>query len=182
MPTSAHIGGDRGANGKGDRARHGQTAQPRSPAKSAQRPSHSTSQQNGSTSHTQEAVAASMHEDTPGVAVQQSPRTSSIKAPARRIKHGRTTATVARRISFSSGDRMIPRQGLHQVAGFDVNAGARELTERGNRGFLLPDGIKDRRTFFDGVRQVLPLDPPVVGHHSWDALSDSLWSGLAGSP
>jgi hypothetical protein len=75
---------------------------------------------------------------------------------------------------------MVPKQGLHQLVDFDVEAGARELTDRGCRVFVLPAGIKDKRAFFDGVRQVLPLDPPVVGQHSWDALSDSLWSGLDG--
>ena len=73
---------------------------------------------------------------------------------------------------------MILKQGLHEVTEFDPEAGARELSARGNRVFLLPSGSTDRRSFFDGVRQVLPLDPPVVSHHSWDALSDSLWSGL----
>jgi barstar (barnase inhibitor) len=32
--------------------------------------------------------------------------------------------------------------------------------------------------FFDAIRHTLPLDPPLVGSRSWDALSDSLWSGL----
>ncbi|MFF8787763.1 barstar family protein [Streptomyces sp. NPDC015125] len=31
---------------------------------------------------------------------------------------------------------------------------------------------------FDAVRGALPLDPPVVGSSSWDALSDSLWEGI----
>ncbi|KUH40741.1 MULTISPECIES: barstar family protein [Streptomyces] len=34
------------------------------------------------------------------------------------------------------------------------------------------------RAFFDAVRHTLPLDPPVVGSGSWDALSDSLWEGI----
>ncbi|WP_406642760.1 barstar family protein [Amycolatopsis sp. WGS_07] len=35
-----------------------------------------------------------------------------------------------------------------------------------------------RKAFFDAVRSVLPLDPPVMGSRSWDALSDSLWEGI----
>ncbi|MGW8973523.1 barstar family protein [Streptomyces platensis] len=31
---------------------------------------------------------------------------------------------------------------------------------------------------FAAVRSALPLDPPVVGSSSWDALSDSLWEGI----
>ena len=75
---------------------------------------------------------------------------------------------------------MIQKQGLQQIADFDVETGVRELINRGNRVFLLPRGIKDKRAFFEGIRKSLPLDPPVVGDHSWDALSDSLWTGLDG--
>ena len=36
----------------------------------------------------------------------------------------------------------------------------------------------DRAAFFDAVRNTFPLDPPLIGSRSWDALSDSLWEGL----
>ena len=75
---------------------------------------------------------------------------------------------------------MIQKQGLRQIADFDVETGARELANRGDQVFLLPRGIKDKIAFFEGVRKSLPLDPPVVGDYSWDALSDSLWNGLDG--
>jgi len=32
--------------------------------------------------------------------------------------------------------------------------------------------------FFDAVRAVLPLDPPLQRNRSWDALADSLWEGI----
>ncbi|MFI1952512.1 barstar family protein [Streptomyces xinghaiensis] len=32
--------------------------------------------------------------------------------------------------------------------------------------------------FFDAARITLPLDPPLVGSRSWDALADSLWEGI----
>ncbi|MEU4679097.1 barstar family protein [Micromonospora sp. NPDC023737] len=35
-----------------------------------------------------------------------------------------------------------------------------------------------REAFFDAVRAALPLDPPLLGNRSWDALSDSLFGGL----
>jgi len=75
---------------------------------------------------------------------------------------------------------MIQNHGLRQIADFDVETGARELANCGNRVFLLASGIKDKRAFFEGVRRSLPLDPPLVGDHTWDALSDSLWNGLHG--
>jgi Barstar (barnase inhibitor) len=73
---------------------------------------------------------------------------------------------------------MIPKQGLLQIADFDIETGVRELVNRGDRVFLLPSGIKDRRAFFEGIRKSLPLDPPIVSNYSWDALADSLWGGL----
>ena len=88
--------------------------------------------------------------------------------------------TSAVRLSSRSGKSIIQKQGLQQIADFDVETGVRELINRGNRVFLLPRGIKHKRTFFEGIRKSLPLDPPVVGDHSWDALSDSLWNGLDG--
>ncbi|WP_181139628.1 barstar family protein [Streptomyces sp. Ru71] len=39
-------------------------------------------------------------------------------------------------------------------------------------------GGTGRAAFFNAVRAVLPLDPPVVGSQSLDALSDSLWGGI----
>ena len=40
------------------------------------------------------------------------------------------------------------------------------------------DEIVDRASFFDAVRKTLPLSPPIVSDYSWDALSDSMWSGF----
>ena len=73
---------------------------------------------------------------------------------------------------------MIQKQGLCQIADFDVESGVRDLVNRGDRVFVLPSGIKDKRAFFEGIRKSLPLDPPIVSDRSWDALSDSLWGGL----
>jgi hypothetical protein len=74
----------------------------------------------------------------------------------------------------------MSRQGLQEITNSDVEAVVRELVSHGSRIFRLPAGIKDKRDLFDAARKVLPLDPPVMGHHSWDALADSLWSGLDG--
>jgi hypothetical protein len=43
---------------------------------------------------------------------------------------------------------------------------------------LTTAGADSQAAFFDAVRRELPLDPPLVGSRSWDALSDSLWGGL----
>ncbi|MGW2564374.1 barstar family protein [Streptomyces sp. NPDC001514] len=40
------------------------------------------------------------------------------------------------------------------------------------------EGLWGTKAFFDAVRSTLPLDPPIVGSRSWDALSDSLWEGI----
>jgi hypothetical protein len=39
--------------------------------------------------------------------------------------------------------------------------------------------IRDKSSFFEAVRQYLPLDPPLVSNRSWEALSDSLWEGIS---
>jgi barstar (barnase inhibitor) len=47
--------------------------------------------------------------------------------------------------------------------------------------YVLPNvPITGRAAFFDAVRGIFPLDPPVLGSRMWDALSDSLAGGLAG--
>jgi hypothetical protein len=71
------------------------------------------------------------------------------------------------------------KPGLIRTKRLDVES-TRHLAERaGYTTFVLPaKGVTDRASFFDAVRATLPLDPPVVGSHSWDALSDSLWEGL----
>ena len=52
---------------------------------------------------------------------------------------------------------------------------------RAGRGalYVLSTGERGVSTsFFDAVRAVLPLDPPVHGDRNWDALADSMWEGL----
>lgn len=55
--------------------------------------------------------------------------------------------------------------------------------EEGRAVFEL-DGrkIRDRAGFFAEVKRNMPLDPPLVGSSSWDALADSLWEGLRNLP
>lgn len=75
------------------------------------------------------------------------------------------------------------RPGLSRAAALDVETTRRQASEAGYTTFVLPaSGIVDRASFFDAVRATLPLDPPVVGARSWDALSDSLWEGLYALP
>jgi hypothetical protein len=75
------------------------------------------------------------------------------------------------------------RPGLSRAATLDVEATRRQATQAGYATFvLLADGVVDRASFFDAVRATLPLDPPVIGSRSWDALSDSLWEGLYALP
>lgn len=61
------------------------------------------------------------------------------------------------------------------------NAASDVINSYKNSSYLIfefPDGIFSKDTFFNGVRATLPLDPPLTSNHSWDALNDSLWSGL----
>jgi hypothetical protein len=69
--------------------------------------------------------------------------------------------------------------GLIRWANLDVEQARRQAEEVGYATYVLPaQGVVDRPSFFEAVRVTLPLDPPVVGCDSWDALSDSLWEGL----
>jgi len=71
------------------------------------------------------------------------------------------------------------KPGLTRTGSFDPQATRREAERVGYTTFVLPErGIVDRASFFEAVRATLPLDPPVVGSSSWEALSDSLWEGL----
>jgi len=75
------------------------------------------------------------------------------------------------------------RPGLSRVVALDVEATRRQASDEGYVTFVLPaSGVVDRASFFNAMRATLPLDPPVVGSHSWDALSDSLWEGLHALP
>lgn len=68
--------------------------------------------------------------------------------------------------------------GLHRIDARDIERLRRTLVQSGYCVFSLPDDVVDSGAFFEAIRRTLPLDPPVAGSHSWDALSDSLWEGL----
>lgn len=71
------------------------------------------------------------------------------------------------------------KPGLQRTGVLDVEAARSQAQQAGFTTFVLPaKGIVDRASFFDAVRATFPLDPPLVGSRSWDALSDSLWEGL----
>src|SRR5208282_6398864 len=73
--------------------------------------------------------------------------------------------------------------GLTRTGALDAEATRRQAEQSGYTTFMLPEkGIVDRVSFFEAVRTTLPLDPPLVGSRSWDALSDSLWEGLYSHP
>jgi len=71
--------------------------------------------------------------------------------------------------------------GIYEISDAQAAAQiAQDLMLEGWKVFFLPSNMSNKEQFFAGVRQVLPLDPPVYGNRSWDAMSDSLWSGLDG--
>lgn len=76
----------------------------------------------------------------------------------------------------------FPETGLFSV---DLMTGEGLIAERKRSGwriFRLPPSISSKSEFFKGACQELPLDPPLRSNQSWDALADSLWSGLNGCP
>ena len=62
----------------------------------------------------------------------------------------------------------------------DVEAARAEAQAKGAASFELRTRAATRDAFFDAAREGLPLDPPVLGSKSWDALADSIWAGLDG--
>jgi Barstar (barnase inhibitor) len=76
-----------------------------------------------------------------------------------------------------------PAAGFRETDSANVEAITQGLERKGWRVFRLPAGIRDKAQFFDAVRSTLPLDPPLSSTRMvWDALSDSLWSGLDDLP
>jgi hypothetical protein len=73
---------------------------------------------------------------------------------------------------------VIHESGIQRVSVAQLAELIRVSERDGWKVFCLPSNIIDGPTFFDGVRNTLPLDPPVRSSNNWDALSDSLWSGL----
>ena len=69
--------------------------------------------------------------------------------------------------------------GLFDARDLNLETLVAEAKTAGFKVLLLKQGISTREALFDAVRQSLPLDPPIVSSRSWDALSDSLWGGLA---
>ena len=69
-------------------------------------------------------------------------------------------------------------QGLNEIDESAAADAAKGIEDEGYRVFHLPEGIVSRDAFFDAVRGLLPLAPPLASNYSWDALSDSLWGGL----
>jgi hypothetical protein len=71
------------------------------------------------------------------------------------------------------------RQGVTIISGNQAADVREEAVDRDVLIYIISTGGQTgREAFFDAVRHALPLDPPVLSYHSWDALSDSLWQGL----
>jgi len=71
------------------------------------------------------------------------------------------------------------RPRVTKLKNLNVNLALQDARAEGISAYVLSGtGITDRESLFEAVRMSLPLDPPLVGSKSWDAMSDSLWSGL----
>lgn len=78
---------------------------------------------------------------------------------------------------------MTLRAGVSNIDPEDVDRFMSEAAREGAATYSFSTkGATGRAAFFDAIRHTLPLDPPLVGCRSWDALSDSLWSGLHEAP
>lgn len=73
---------------------------------------------------------------------------------------------------------MAETRGVVRMPTGDVARAVNRLRGEHWRMYVLASVIQDQAAFFDAVRAVLPLDPPLVSNRSWEALEDSLWEGL----
>lgn len=81
--------------------------------------------------------------------------------------------------SSGSDNEMALVRGVHEVSAAELASAVHVGSTMGAAIFSLSThGAATLADFFDAVRANLPLDPPVVGSTSWDALSDSLWEGI----
>ncbi|MFC9593832.1 hypothetical protein ACFTUC_29100 [Streptomyces sp. NPDC056944] len=74
---------------------------------------------------------------------------------------------------------MVINAGFYEVPGTDIPGILDEASRQGVPVFTLSTaGRIDKESFFGAVQETLPLDPPLGPSMVWDALSDSVWSGL----
>lgn len=71
------------------------------------------------------------------------------------------------------------RQGVLRVNGDVAEKTVLDAVSSETRVFALARRARDKKSLFNAIRGAVPLDPALVHEQdSWDALEDSLWSGL----
>jgi hypothetical protein len=75
------------------------------------------------------------------------------------------------------------QQGIQVMREIAVSHLVSEGQRAGFHAYVLSSpAVLDRESFFLAIRSCLPLDPPILGTDNWDALQDSIWSGLDEAP
>lgn len=70
-------------------------------------------------------------------------------------------------------------RGVNEATSEEAESARSEASQLGADVFILATkGASTRADFFEQVKKSLPLDPPLLGSRSWDALADSLWAGI----
>lgn len=74
---------------------------------------------------------------------------------------------------------MTLKRGVTMIDQSEVDAIASDAEKEDAVVFWVDtNGASDGSCLFSAVRNVVPLDPPMHSSWNWDALTDSLWSGL----
>ncbi|WP_174955988.1 MULTISPECIES: barstar family protein [Burkholderia] len=73
---------------------------------------------------------------------------------------------------------MLDRPGLYVTDSTEANRIAEACGRSDWLVIFLPEGVASKEQFFEAIRGACPLDPPLCSNRSWDALADSLSSGL----
>ncbi|WP_174970177.1 barstar family protein [Burkholderia lata] len=73
---------------------------------------------------------------------------------------------------------MLNRPELYVIDSTEAKCIAEECSYGDWLVIFLPIEIASENQFYDAIRSTCPLDPPLYSNRSWDALADSMWSGL----
>ncbi|WP_322075972.1 barstar family protein [Burkholderia cepacia] len=73
---------------------------------------------------------------------------------------------------------MRDKPGSYVIGAIEAKHIAEEYERSGWMVIYLPAEIATKDQLYDAIRSNCPLDPPLHSNRSWDALADSLWSGL----
>ncbi|WP_124613746.1 hypothetical protein [Burkholderia sp. Bp9143] len=75
---------------------------------------------------------------------------------------------------------MLDKSGIYVVDSIEAKRIAEECSRGGWLVIFVPEGVASKNQFYDAICSNCPLDPPLHGNRSWDALADLNRTGFCG--